>query len=238
MGEERQAAADPDDDATLVSVVAVCVYEAMRKGKKSTGKPKPLRIIGGAFRGSKLHSPSGKDLLRPMRNHVREALFNVLGPLDGEVVLDLFAGTGSLGLEALSRGAERAVFVDKADPCLSVLRKNIAGLGVEDRARVRKHDLGRGVAALLRDGPFDLVLVHPPFVLLRGEPPKPGEPVVSELLGALATTSGLLAPDATIAFETPNRCYPNEGDLPELEVIRRKEYGSTALFVARARGAP
>lgn len=216
----------------------------MAKGKKGkSGRPakgkanKPLRIIGGAFRGSKLHTPPGHELLRPMRNQVRGALFNVLGPLDGEVVLDLFAGSGSLGLEALSRGAGRAVFVDKADPCLAVLRKNIAALGVEDRATVRKHDLGRGVAALRAEGPFDVVLVHPPFVLLRGAPPVPGEPVVSELLGALATTSGLLAPDAVIAFETPHRCYREEADLPELEVIRRKEYGSTALFVARARGS-
>jgi 16S rRNA (guanine966-N2)-methyltransferase len=192
-----------------------------------------LRIIGGKYRGSKLFTPQGNDLLRPMRNQVRGALFNVLGPLDGERVLDLFSGSGSLGLEALSRGADHAVFVDRADPCLKVLKRNVAALKVGAQATVRKHDLGRGVAALLSDGPFDLVLVHPPFVLLN-HAPGPGEPDVAELLGLIATTAGLLAPEATIAFETPHQCYRAEADLPELEILRRKEYGSTALFVTKA----
>jgi 16S rRNA (guanine966-N2)-methyltransferase len=193
-----------------------------------------LRIIGGTHRGAKLFTPQGNELLRPMRNQVRGALFNVLGPLEDEIVLDLFAGSGCLGLEALSRGAGRVVFVDNAEPCLKVLRRNVSTLKVEDRATVRKHDLGRGVSALLRDGPFDLVLVHPPFNLLKGAPPA-GSLDVAELLCSIATTSGLLAPDATIAFETPRNCYREAADLPDLEVIRRKDYGSTALFVATAR---
>jgi 16S rRNA G966 N2-methylase RsmD len=110
----------------------------------------------------------------------------------------------------------------------------VATLRVEDKATVRKHDLARGVSALVKDGPFDLVLVHPPFNLLKGAPP-PGSLDVAVLLGSIATAPGLLTPDARIAFETPRNCYREAADLPELEIVRRKEYGSTALFVAAAR---
>ncbi len=192
-----------------------------------------LRIIGGLHRGRRLATPKGEDLLRPMRNQVRGALFNILGAerLEGARVLDLFAGSGSLGLEALSRGAQHAVFVDRAPPCLAVLRKNVATLGVGAQTTVLRHDLGKGVGALLPHAPFDLVLVHPPFVLLR-EAPGPGEPDVATLLASLATTAGILADDARIAFETPRACFRDEGSLPGLEVLLRREYGSTALFVA------
>jgi len=192
-----------------------------------------LRIVAGEHRGRKLRTPPGK-ILRPMRDQVRGALFNILGSerIVDAVALDLFAGSGSLGLEALSRGAARAVFVDDDPRCLEVLRENVAALGLDERARVRRHDLARGVALLVPSGPFDLVLVHPPFELLRA-PPKAGEPDVTRLLGQLVSTEGLLAAHARIAFETPRDRYPAAGDLPFLEVLLRREYGSTALFVAR-----
>lgn len=174
-----------------------------------------------------------------MRDQVRGALFNSLaaaGAVEQAVTLDLFAGSGSLGLEALSRGAARAVFVDKTPVCLAALRANVAKLREEARATVLRHDLGRGLEALVRHGPFDLVLVHPPFELLK-RAPGPGEPEVAALLTEVATRPGLLAADARIAFETPRFSYRDpEADLPALEVLLRREYGSTALFVARARG--
>ena len=191
-------------------------------------------MIAGAHRGARLETPPGK-ILRPMRARVRESLFNILGP-DGVAgaTLDLFAGSGSLGIEALSRGAERAVFVDWAPPCLAVLQQNLRRLKLDDRAVVLRHDLGRGVQPLRAHGPFDLVLVHPPFELLR-RAVGPGEPDVTELLTSLVTTPELLAGDALVCFETPRGCYREpESELPALEVITRREYGSTALFVARA----
>ncbi len=194
-----------------------------------------LRIIAGTHRGARLETPPGK-VLRPMRDQVRGALFNSLaaaGALEDAAVLDLFAGSGSLGLEAISRGARRAVCVDKSPVSLGSLRANVAKLGEGARVTVVRHDLARGVDALARRGPFDLILVHPPFELLR-RPPRGDEPDVTRLLNALATP-GLLASGGRVAFETPNRCYREpERELPQLEVLLRREYGSTALFVARA----
>jgi len=90
-----------------------------------------LRIIAGAHKGARLETPRGKGLLRPMRDQVRGALFNILAAnLPEARVLDLFAGTGSLGLEALSRGAAHTVFVDRAPPCFAFLRRNVAHLGL------------------------------------------------------------------------------------------------------------
>jgi 16S rRNA (guanine966-N2)-methyltransferase len=95
-----------------------------------------LRIVGGRFRGRRLRY-SGDARTRPMKDRVREAVFNLLGPaVEGTLAIDLFAGTGALGLEALSRGAERAVFIERHFPTAAVIRENIASLGVEDRSEV------------------------------------------------------------------------------------------------------
>jgi len=196
-----------------------------------------LRITGGDFRGRPLHTPPGK-ILRPMRSQVRQALFNVLGPSVQEArVLDLFSGSGCLGLEALSRGADHAVLVERAGVCIRAIEQNLETLGAKDRATVRRHDLNLGVASLVREGPFDLVLIHPPFELL-GRSAKPSQSLdVAALLRSLPAQAGLLAPDATLAFETPRGCYPEAevaDALAGLEVERRKDYGSTTLFVTRA----
>jgi 16S rRNA (guanine966-N2)-methyltransferase len=175
-----------------------------------------------------------------MRDQVRGALFNILGveAVEGARVLDLFSGSGSLGLEAISRGAARAVCVDRAAECLAVLRENVAHLRADDRVRVQPHDLARGVEALAPHGPFDLVFMHPPFELLR-RPPGPGEADPAGLLAGLVRTPGLLAEGALLAFETPREVWRDEAELARLglAIDLRREYGSTALFVARAAAA-
>ena len=93
-----------------------------------------MRIISGEARGRHLRAPRG-DATRPTADRVRQALFDVLGSPADLAVLDLFAGTGALGLEALSRGARRAVFVDEAEPAIRVVRQNVEALGYGDRAR-------------------------------------------------------------------------------------------------------
>lgn len=196
-----------------------------------------LRITGGDFRGRPLHTPPGK-ILRPMRSQVRQALFNVLGPeVQGARVLDLFSGSGCLGLEALSRGADHAVLVERAGICVKAIEQNLQSLGASERATVRRHDLNLGVASLVREGPFDLVLIHPPFELL-GRSAKPSQSLdVAALLRSLPAQAGLLSADATLAFETPRGCYPEPEvaqALAGLEIERRKDYGTTTLFVARA----
>jgi 16S rRNA (guanine966-N2)-methyltransferase len=121
-----------------------------------------MRIIAGAFRGRRLRPPPERRV-RPTADRVREAWFSILGPaVTGATVLDLFAGSGALGLEALSRGARHATFVELGVPSLAALRTNIAELGLEDRAAVRRGDALRFVTKLDR-GAFDLAVADPPY---------------------------------------------------------------------------
>ena len=126
-----------------------------------------MRITGGALARRTLEAPRG-DRTRPTTDRVREALFSALGSrmdLAGARVLDLFAGSGALGLEALSRGAAHATFVEHHAPTLAVARRNAAALGVEGRAAFVRAD---ALAHLGRTpGPFDLVLADPPYALGR-----------------------------------------------------------------------
>lgn len=197
-----------------------------------------MRIIGGEARGSRIEAPPGQ-IARPMRDQVRTALFNILGPIEDLSALDLFAGSGSLGLEAISRGARRCVFVEKAPVCLATIEKNVKHLHFEERAVVRRADLARGLGGLLAAGlaPFDLVLMDPPFPILR-RPPGPGEPDVKALLRELGTTSGLLVPGARVVIETPAELFRIEGELTAmgLELVMRREYGSTALLILSRSG--
>lgn len=120
-----------------------------------------IRIIGGHLRNSRIDVPD-RPGLRPTPERVRETLFNwLMAHVGGARVLDLFAGTGALGLEALSRGAAEAVFVERDAGLAAALRANIARLGQEGRARVIVGDAREAVATL--DGRFDLVFIDPPF---------------------------------------------------------------------------
>lgn len=125
-----------------------------------------MRIVGGELSRRTLQAPKG-DRTRPTTDRVREALFNMLGArldLDGARVLDLFAGSGALGLEALSRGAAHATFVERHGPTLAVARGNACDLGVADRAAFVRAD---ALATLRRapDGRYDLVFADPPYDL-------------------------------------------------------------------------
>ena len=125
----------------------------------------PLRIIGGHFRGRKL-GYSGDPRTRPMKDRVREALFNLLGPsVRGRLAIDLFAGTGALGLEAISRGAGRAIFLEQHFPTAAVIRQNIASLDFADVCEVaagdtfiwyrRRPELGSGPWLVFCSPPYD-----------------------------------------------------------------------------------
>ncbi|HUT94725.1 MAG TPA: RsmD family RNA methyltransferase [Thermoguttaceae bacterium] len=107
-----------------------------RTPRRSGGAPVGLRIIGGRFRGRKLDY-SGDPRVRPMKDRVREAVFNLVGPsVQGKHAVDLFAGTGALGLEAISRGAERATLIEQHVPTAAVIRRNVARLEVESLSDV------------------------------------------------------------------------------------------------------
>jgi len=121
-----------------------------------------MRIIAGEFRGPRLRPPPDRRV-RPTADRVREAWFSILGDaVRGARVVDLFAGSGALGIEALSRGARHATFVEIGAQSLSVLRHNLADLDLEDRAAVRRGDVLRYVAKL-DDSAFDVAFADPPY---------------------------------------------------------------------------
>lgn len=123
-----------------------------------------LRIIGGVLRSRRLDSVRGMST-RPSSDRLREAVFNILGPrVVNACVLDLFAGTGALGIEALSRGADRCVFIDKAVEALVVIRKNVKRCALEERSRVIRWNILNNLDCIqCHQPPFDLVFMDPPY---------------------------------------------------------------------------
>ena len=176
-----------------------------------------MRIIAGSRKGHRIAAPRG-DNTRPTGDRVREALFNMLGPLDGVSVADLFAGSGALGLEALSRGASRCVFVESGHAAARVIRSNLLKLGLTG-AIVQKRD---ALAFLREDGGrgtrYDLVLCDPPY----GEWEKL-ETDLAELLPRV------LADDAVLVVETDARTEPQ---LP-LDLVTTRRYGSARITLFR-----
>jgi 16S rRNA (guanine966-N2)-methyltransferase len=121
-----------------------------------------MRIIAGELRGRTLYPPPDRRV-RPTADRVREAWFSIISPdIEGASVLDLFAGSGALGIEALSRGARHATFVELSNGSLKALRRNIAEFELEDRTTVRRGDVLR-VVAKLWSGAYDLAFADPPY---------------------------------------------------------------------------
>jgi 16S rRNA (guanine966-N2)-methyltransferase len=185
-----------------------------------------MRITAGEHRGRRLRSPTGART-RPTSDLLRQAIFNVVGPrIAGARVLDLFAGTGALGLEALSRGAADATFVERDRPALTSLRGNLAGLGLATRARIVARDALATVEALARAGErFDCVFLDPPYTsdlaLQCVETLAPGE---------------ILSENAVLLVQTFHKT-----DLPEragtLSRAWQRRYGETRLTLYRKEGA-
>jgi 16S rRNA (guanine966-N2)-methyltransferase len=168
-----------------------------------------LRVIAGTARGRRLQTPAG-DAVRPTKDMTREAVFSALdarGALGGAAVLDLYAGSGALGIEALSRGAEQAVFVERGRDAVEVITENLDTLGFADRARVVHADVMRFLRGpVARGAPFDLVLADPPY--------DTDDAAVTELVGALLGP-GWLAPEVIVVVERPVR---HEIEVPDAEV--------------------
>jgi 16S rRNA (guanine966-N2)-methyltransferase len=117
-----------------------------------------VRIIAGTHRGHRIAAPKGRDT-RPTSDRVRENAFNLIGPVDDADVLDLFAGSGAMGLEALSRGAASATFVENSSGAAKAIKRNAEALGASDRVQI----FGGSALALPRSEPFDLILADPPY---------------------------------------------------------------------------
>ncbi len=189
-----------------------------------------MRIIAGLARGRRLIPPVGRGTaIRPTADRAREALFNILGPetVAGAAVLDLFAGTGALGLEAISRGARRAVFVDLAPSALGIIRQNIALCGFSSQALVVRHDLLKSLSwggRCPEDEGFEVIFLDPPYRQDGAE---------RLLTGLLA--QGLLAAGGTVVFEDHAAEH-----LPEtagrLRLFDRRRYGDTGFWFYRLEG--
>jgi len=123
-----------------------------------------MRIISGISKGRKLVTPRDHSL-RPTSDRVKESIFNALqGKLEGKVVLDLFAGTGNLGIEALSRGAKKTIFVEKGRLALRLIQRNLNLFGLKDRSEIFPKDANRAIGILKQKGEsFDLILMDPPY---------------------------------------------------------------------------
>jgi len=120
-----------------------------------------MRIIAGSRKGHTIHAPRGDDT-RPTSDRVRENVFNLVGPVDGADVLDLFAGSGAMGLEALSRGAAHATFVERGAPALDALRRNVEATRFADGAEIVNANVV-GFLDRLESAAYDIVFVDPPF---------------------------------------------------------------------------
>jgi len=187
-----------------------------------------LRVVGGTLRGRKFDVPD-QGSVRPTSERAREAIFDILGPAwtSGAAVLDLYAGTGALGVEALSRGAARADFVERDIAVARILCTNLAALGVADRGRVVVADLDRGElpSELQGGGPWNLVFLDPPYAgpgggrwlerLPRLEWPADGGLVIYEHRSGVE----ILPP-------------------PGLALAVERAYGDTAVSIYRAGGPP
>jgi 16S rRNA (guanine966-N2)-methyltransferase len=121
-----------------------------------------VRVVAGALKSRALKAPKG-DATRPTSDRVRESLFAVLGDVSGIAVLDLYAGSGALAIEAISRGATRAVCVEMARPALAIIRDNVASLDLQSRVTVVARRVEECAPQLAPHGPFDLVLADPPY---------------------------------------------------------------------------
>ena len=171
-------------------------------------------MIAGRFGGRRLSAPRGART-RPTADRVRESLFSVLGDLEGARVLDLFAGSGALGIEALSRGAAEVTFVDSAPAALSALRRNLADLGAE--AEVRRSDARAFLrAARNAERQYDLVFLDPPY--------RRAAALAPELDRDLPA---VLAPGARVAVETATQS-PLKLGLPLLD---ERRYGDTLIRI-------
>jgi 16S rRNA (guanine966-N2)-methyltransferase len=186
-----------------------------------------MRITGGTFRSRPLRAPRG-SATRPTSDRVREALFGILASADARAraraleaarVLDLYAGTGALGLEALSRGAAHATFVESARDAAAAVRENIAALGVERQAQLVCATVESSVARIARAGPFDLVLADPPWALVDAG-------AATRALEALAA-AGAFADGAWVVLEHSSRT--EEPRIRGLYHAESRRYGDATL---------
>ncbi|MGN1401782.1 MAG: 16S rRNA (guanine(966)-N(2))-methyltransferase RsmD [Bacillus sp. (in: firmicutes)] len=179
-----------------------------------------MRVVSGICKGHPLKAVPGSST-RPTTDKVKESIFNMIGPyFDGGLVLDLFAGSGGLGIEALSRGMDKAIFVDKEFKAVSVVKENLKNCHLTDRAEVYRNDSERALKALVkRELSFDLIMLDPPYKKQK----------LMEIL-EFASEHGLLSENGTIVCE-----HGSDIELPDsvglYEKWRSETYGMIAVSI-------
>lgn len=185
-----------------------------------------MRIIAGTAKGRRLQTPAKSSRrIRPTADRAREALFSIIGAeIAGAAVLDLYAGTGAMGLEALSRGADSVTFVDLHNEALTLVGKNIELCGFSERSRVVRRDLMKGLSFLEQIAPetgYDLVFVDPPY----------GKELASKALVDMAELR-ILAEDALVIAEEESGAVFAE-TYQGLRLCDRRRYGDTGFWLFR-----
>jgi 16S rRNA (guanine966-N2)-methyltransferase len=182
-----------------------------------------MRVIAGKYRSRTLRSLKGQ-LLRPTSDRLRETLFNILGAtVSGSTFVDLYAGTGAVGIEALSRGARQAVFVEQHAPAVALIRRNLESLGIGAEAEILGISVTRAIERL------EARRIHAQFIFL--DPPYAAEMEYERALDALAE-SPLVAPDGLVIVEHLKKRGPAER-IGDLELARVVEQGDAGLSFYR-----
>ncbi len=183
-----------------------------------------MRIVSGIYGGRRLMTPKGKDI-RPTSDKIRGALFNALGSLDAldnARVLDGFCGTGALGLEALSRGAEHCLFIDKSPESLSLTKENAKGLGADGRCAFKRGDTSKLPSN--NEAPYDLIFLDPPY----------NKDYITQSLTALRTGKWLSASAILICESEKHWSYTGQ----DFDVKSEKIYGETKITILGSQERP
>ncbi|GAB6413806.1 16S rRNA (guanine(966)-N(2))-methyltransferase RsmD [Bacillus luti] len=184
-----------------------------------------MRVVSGKCKGHPLKAVPG-NTTRPTTDKVKESIFNMIGPyFDGGIALDLFGGSGGLGIEAISRGIDKAIFVDRDSKAIKVIHQNLESCRIQEQAEVYRNDAERAVKALIkREMSFDLILIDPPYK----------EQKIVSLISVM-DQHGLLHSDGLIMAE-----HGNDVVLPDsiggLVKVRAENYGITAISIYKYEG--
>lgn len=184
-----------------------------------------MRVVSGKCKGHPLKAVPG-NTTRPTTDKVKESIFNMIGPyFDGGIALDLFGGSGGLGIEALSRGIDKVIFVDRDSKAIKVIHQNLESCRVQEQAEVYRNDAERAVKALIkREMSFDLILIDPPYK----------EQKIVSLISVM-DQHGLLHSDGLIMAEHGNGVVlPNS--IGRLVKVRAENYGITAISIYKYEG--
>jgi len=199
-----------------------------------------MRVIGGVARGRRLKAFKGLSI-RPTSDKVREAIFNILPDLSGKDILDLYAGTGAMGIEALSRGGEQCVFVDKNPTSIRVIKRNLEICGFLDMATILQMDVGKALRSLGKKGRrFNIIFIDPPY-----EAGLMGKTLTGIEENRLILQGGIVVAESSKRFVPPisppedfwgkfKQGMVWEGELKRLKFVDRRVYGDTVVTLYKA----